>query len=148
MALRKITLDLPENVYLRLHNASIATKQPLDQVVLRAVQAGIPPDWKRYSRRIPGRRGGIGAHGRQFPVANRPRSPNPVGFYPLPKVARQKQKRNDFRLGTKRAWQVESRVRPVHDLQSARGRLASVARPSDAAPGKTLGEWANTFRRI
>jgi hypothetical protein len=45
MALRKITLDLPENVYIRLHNASIATKQPLDQVILRAVKAGIPPDW-------------------------------------------------------------------------------------------------------
>ena len=45
MALQKITLDLPENIYIRLQNAAQATKQPLDQVILRAVQMGSPPGW-------------------------------------------------------------------------------------------------------
>ncbi len=45
MELRKITLDLPENIYIRLERAAKATKQSLNQIVLRAVQVGSPPGW-------------------------------------------------------------------------------------------------------
>ena len=45
MTLQKITLDLPENIYIRLQHAAQATKQPLDQVIPRAVQMGSPPGW-------------------------------------------------------------------------------------------------------
>ena len=45
MSLQKVTLDLPESIYIRLQQAAQATKQPLDQVILRAVQMGSPPGW-------------------------------------------------------------------------------------------------------
>ena len=45
MALRKVTLDLPENIYIRLQHAARATRQTFDQIVLKAVQQGSPPDW-------------------------------------------------------------------------------------------------------
>ena len=45
MSLQKVTLDLPENIFIRLQQAAQATKQPLDQVILRAVQIGSPPGW-------------------------------------------------------------------------------------------------------
>ena len=45
MNLQKVTLDLPESIYIRLQQAAQATKQPLDQVILRAVQMGSPPGW-------------------------------------------------------------------------------------------------------
>lgn len=45
MALRTITLQLPENVYIRLQQAAQATKQPFDEIVLRAVRTGSPPGW-------------------------------------------------------------------------------------------------------
>ena len=45
MTLRKITLNLPESIYNRLQQAVLATKQSLDQVILRVVQMGSPPGW-------------------------------------------------------------------------------------------------------
>ncbi len=45
MTVRKITLNLPENIYIRLQQAAQATKQSLDQIILRAVQMGSPPRW-------------------------------------------------------------------------------------------------------
>ncbi len=45
MALRTITLQLPENLYIRLHQASQATKQSFDEIVLHAVRTGSPPGW-------------------------------------------------------------------------------------------------------
>ncbi len=45
MTLRKITLNLPESIYIRLQHAAQATKQSLDQVILQAVRTGSPPGW-------------------------------------------------------------------------------------------------------
>ncbi len=40
-----ITLDLPEDTYLRMKNVAQATKQSVNQVFLRAIQTGSPPGW-------------------------------------------------------------------------------------------------------
>ncbi len=45
MVSRTITLKLPESLFIRLEQASRATKQTLDEIILRAVRAGSPPDW-------------------------------------------------------------------------------------------------------
>ncbi|MCP4106717.1 MAG: hypothetical protein GY749_14465, partial [Desulfobacteraceae bacterium] len=45
MSSRTITLQLPENLYIRLQQAAQATKQSFDEIVLRAVRAGSPPGW-------------------------------------------------------------------------------------------------------
>jgi len=45
MTLQKITLNMPEDMYIRLQQAAQATKQSLDQIILRAVQMGSPPGW-------------------------------------------------------------------------------------------------------
>jgi len=45
MTLHKITLNLPESIYIRLQQAALATKQSLDQVILRVVRMGSPPGW-------------------------------------------------------------------------------------------------------
>ncbi|MDM8537605.1 hypothetical protein QUF70_12680 [Desulfobacterales bacterium HSG17] len=45
MATRNITLNLPENIYIRLQQAAQATKQSLDQILLRVIQKGSPPGW-------------------------------------------------------------------------------------------------------
>ena len=44
MMLHTITLQLPENIYLRLRQAAHATKQSLNDIILRAVEMGSPPD--------------------------------------------------------------------------------------------------------
>ncbi len=44
MTLQTVTLELPENIYLRLQQAAHATKQSLNNIILRAVEMGSPPD--------------------------------------------------------------------------------------------------------
>ncbi len=46
MALHKITLHLPENIYIRLQQAAHATKQSLDDILLQTVRIGSPPGWE------------------------------------------------------------------------------------------------------
>jgi hypothetical protein len=46
MTLRTVTVQLPENLYVRLQQTARATKQSLDEVLLRAVQVGSPPSWE------------------------------------------------------------------------------------------------------
>ena len=46
MSSRTITLNLPENIYLRLQHAADATKQTLDDIFLRVIQVGSPPSWE------------------------------------------------------------------------------------------------------
>ncbi|MBN1546600.1 MAG: hypothetical protein JW902_08075 [Syntrophaceae bacterium] len=43
---RTVTLQLPEELYLRLQHAAQATKQSLNEVFLRVVQIGSPPGWE------------------------------------------------------------------------------------------------------
>lgn len=45
MAVKTITLQLPENLYIRLQHTAQATKQSLDEIMLRALQIGSPPTW-------------------------------------------------------------------------------------------------------
>jgi paraquat-inducible protein B len=40
-----ITLQLPENLYQRLNHTAQATQQPLEDIILRAIATGSPPDW-------------------------------------------------------------------------------------------------------
>jgi hypothetical protein len=40
-----VTLALPEALYQRLKGAALATKQPLEQVLLHALSVGSPPSW-------------------------------------------------------------------------------------------------------
>ena len=40
-----VTLDLPDALYQRLRGAALATKQPLEHVMLRALSLGSPPAW-------------------------------------------------------------------------------------------------------
>ena len=40
-----VTMDLPENLYVRLQQTAQATRQSLDAVLLRALQVGSPPTW-------------------------------------------------------------------------------------------------------
>ncbi|WP_423226403.1 hypothetical protein [Candidatus Amarolinea aalborgensis] len=46
MALQSITVNLPENLYERLKQASLAMHVPLDEVLVRALQVGSPPSWE------------------------------------------------------------------------------------------------------
>jgi hypothetical protein len=46
MTLRTVTVQLPESLYIRLQQTARATKQSLDEVLLRAVQVGSPPSWE------------------------------------------------------------------------------------------------------
>ncbi len=46
MASHTITLELPENIYIRLQQAARATKQSLNDMLLRAIQTGSPPGWE------------------------------------------------------------------------------------------------------
>jgi hypothetical protein len=41
-----ITLQLPERLYQRLINTAQAVQQPLEMVILRALEVGSPPDWE------------------------------------------------------------------------------------------------------
>lgn len=40
-----VTLALPDALYQRLQGAATATRQPLEQVILRALSLGSPPAW-------------------------------------------------------------------------------------------------------
>ena len=46
MTLRTVTMQLPENLYLRLQQTAQATKQSFDNILLRALQVGSPPSWE------------------------------------------------------------------------------------------------------
>jgi hypothetical protein len=45
MSTATITLALPDVLYQRLKGAALATKQPLEQVMLHALSLGSPPSW-------------------------------------------------------------------------------------------------------
>ena len=45
MSTRTVTLRLPESLYIRLQQAADATRRPLDDILLHAVQVGSPPRW-------------------------------------------------------------------------------------------------------
>jgi len=44
--IRTITVQLPENLYLRLKQTAQATRQSLEATTLRALRAGSPPAWE------------------------------------------------------------------------------------------------------
>ena len=46
MAARTVTMQLPENIYLRLQQTAQATKQSFDAILLRTLQVGSPPAWE------------------------------------------------------------------------------------------------------
>ena len=46
MNARTVTMQLPENFYLRLQQTAQATQQSLEAIVLRALQVGSPPAWE------------------------------------------------------------------------------------------------------
>lgn len=46
MTARPVTLELPENLYLRLQQTAQATQQSFDAILLRALQVGSPPAWE------------------------------------------------------------------------------------------------------
>jgi hypothetical protein len=46
MSLKTVTMELPENLYIRLQQTAQATQQPLEVVLLRALQVGSPPSWE------------------------------------------------------------------------------------------------------
>jgi hypothetical protein len=43
---RTITVQLPEDLYLRLQQTAQATRQSLESTMLRALQVGSPPTWE------------------------------------------------------------------------------------------------------
>ncbi|HAG80260.1 MAG TPA: hypothetical protein DCL61_03590 [Cyanobacteria bacterium UBA12227] len=45
MPAETITLQIPEILYQRLLNTAHATQQPLQEVILHALQVGSPPEW-------------------------------------------------------------------------------------------------------
>ena len=45
MSINTVTLNLPEMLYRRLLQTAQATRRPLDEVVLHALQVGSPPAW-------------------------------------------------------------------------------------------------------
>ncbi len=45
MTVRTVTLQLPENLYIRLQEAAKATRQSLNDVFLRVIRTGSPPNW-------------------------------------------------------------------------------------------------------
>jgi len=46
MTARTVTMQLPENLYLRLQQTAQATKQSFEATLLRALQVGSPPAWE------------------------------------------------------------------------------------------------------
>lgn len=46
MNVRTVTLQLPEDLYLRLQQVAQATKQSLNEIFLHVVQVGSPPGWE------------------------------------------------------------------------------------------------------
>lgn len=47
MTVKDIVLPLPEDLYLRLEQTALATKQSFTDLLVRAVRAGSPPDWSQ-----------------------------------------------------------------------------------------------------
>ncbi len=45
MTATSVTLQLPEYLFVRLQHAAQAMRQPLDEVLVRAVEVGSPPTW-------------------------------------------------------------------------------------------------------
>ncbi len=45
MTATSVTLQLPEYLYVRLQHAAQAMRQPLNEVLVRAVEVGSPPVW-------------------------------------------------------------------------------------------------------
>jgi hypothetical protein len=45
MTATSVTLQLPEYLFVRLQHAAQAMRQPLDEVLVRAVEVGSPPIW-------------------------------------------------------------------------------------------------------
>ena len=45
MSTRSITIQLPEMLYTRLQHAAQATRRPLQEVLVHAVEVGSPPRW-------------------------------------------------------------------------------------------------------
>lgn len=46
MTARTVTMQLPENLYLRLQQTAQATQQSFEAILLRALQVGSPPTWE------------------------------------------------------------------------------------------------------
>jgi hypothetical protein len=46
MTARTITVQLPENLYLRLQQTAQATQQSFEAILLRALEVGSPPTWE------------------------------------------------------------------------------------------------------
>ena len=46
MTSRTVTMQLPENLYVRLQQTAQATKQSFEDILLRALQVGSPPAWE------------------------------------------------------------------------------------------------------
>lgn len=46
MNTQDVTLPLPESLFLRFQRMARATRQPLTDLLLRAVEVGGPPDWE------------------------------------------------------------------------------------------------------
>jgi hypothetical protein len=46
MTLRTVTMQLPENLYLRLQQTAQATRQSFETILLRSLQVGSPPTWE------------------------------------------------------------------------------------------------------
>ena len=51
---RTVTVQLPENLYLRLQQTARATRQSLESTMLRALQIGSPPSWEAASAEFQG----------------------------------------------------------------------------------------------
>lgn len=47
MAVKDVVVPLPEDLYIRLEQTALATRQSLTDMLLRAVRNGSPPDWSQ-----------------------------------------------------------------------------------------------------
>lgn len=47
MTIKDVVLPLPEDLYIRLEQTALATKQSLIEMLVRAVHVGSPPDWSQ-----------------------------------------------------------------------------------------------------
>ncbi|MBP7962486.1 MAG: hypothetical protein KBG20_12230 [Caldilineaceae bacterium] len=47
MTIKDVVLPLPEDLYIRLEQTALATKQSLIEMLVRAVRVGSPPDWSQ-----------------------------------------------------------------------------------------------------
>lgn len=45
MTTQEVSVSLPEHLYQRLQNAAKATQRPLNDILMRAVEVGSPPNW-------------------------------------------------------------------------------------------------------